>query len=910
MFQEKKSVRLVRLALALVAGSAMMTAQAQQEPLKQEEKIQRVEVTGSNIKRIEQEGVSPITVLSKEDIMRSGANSVLDVMRTLTAAGGNGNEFSGSNSFRNGATSVSLRGMPTLILLNGNRLPVSGSDSSDGFTSVDLNMIPLAAIERIEILKDGASAIYGTDAVGGVINFIMRQNYQGLDLNASYGTTTLGGGDVSKFSVAGGFGDRATQKFNVTYAAMVEDNKRIKGTDREWANRIDFTNKPGGLNYANVYGAHGTGPGTLAIGKTRFPDPECAESAKKPYPNGAEWFPSPIRNGCLAAAAEYNDLVSASRRYGVTAGLNWDLTPELSAFATAFYTSNEKRIVGQSSWLQDRDRNPIWVAPDNPFNTYGKWVQVRRNFPVYEGGINTKVDTAWLVGGLKGQLAGWDWSATLAHSQESGDTTTLGAYKLEALNKALDEGRFNPFGVNKNSQALINELSGDMSVNTKSKSDSIKLQASNEFGQLPGGKIGVSVGSEFRKNSLEYTPSQDWQQGLLGQFAVLPPISGSENLAAVYGELSMPIQKNLEAQVAVRYDKYELAGDTTNPKFGLMWTPTKAVMLRANYSTGMVAPSLPQRFGGGRDSFNPTRDTKRCVPGDAYFDSDCSGWVKSTSLATKDLQPEKSSQYNLGFIIEPFKDFNIGLTYFDIKWKNKIEVIDNKTVLENEDGVYSANVKRDPVTQADIDAYAKLSAANQAMLGPLRGSLANIAAGWVNRFASHTSGIDLDGSYTIRSNSVGKVKLFGAATYTIKYDTVMLPGSVYINCPNNTSCDTGEYNNPRVLANLGFNWDMGPWATTAVANYVAGTKVDRTPSTTHNSYGYDLYKKGGTIPSITTVDTSVAYSGFKNLIVRVGANNLFNHDPVFDPSSDLGYNSSYGNPRGRFIYANLNYKFK
>lgn len=909
MFQEKKSVSVVRLALAVLAGTAMLTAHAQQETHKQEEKIQRVEVTGSNIKRIEQEGVSPMTILSKEDIMRSGATSVLDVMRTLTAAGGNGGEFSGSNSFRNGATSVSLRGMPTLILLNGNRLPVSGSDSADGFTSVDLNMIPLAAIERIEILKDGASAIYGTDAVGGVINFIMRQNYQGLDLNASYGATTLGGGDVTKFSVAGGFGDRGVQKFNITYAAMYEDNKRIKGTDREWANHIDFTNRPGGLQYANVYGAHGTEPGTLSIGGNRFPDPECLEKSKLPYPSGDEWFPSPTRNGCLSAAAEFRDLVSASTRYGATASANWDISPELTLFAHVFYTNFDKRIVGQSSWLQGRNRGNLVIPASNPFNTYGKKVTIRRDFPVYEGGIDTKVDNTWLVTGAKGQMGSWDWSATLSHGEEAGKTTTYGAYKLEALNKAVDEGRFNPFGMNKNSAALINELSGDMHVKTKSKSDSVKLQASSEFGQLPGGKVGVSLGTELRKNSLEYTPSQDWQQGLLGQFAVLPPISGSENLSAVYGELSLPILKTLEAQLAVRYDKYELAGDTTNPKFGLMWTPSKAVLLRANYSTGMVAPSLPQRFSDGRDAFYSTNDPKRCVAGNEYFDTYCTRSVKTSNVGTKALQPEKSSQYNIGFVLEPVKDLNVGMTYFDIKWKNKIDILDNKTVLDSENGAYASHVKRDAVTPEDIDAYTKLSAADRARLGPLVGQLTQITTGWVNRFEAHTSGIDVDASYTIRSAWLGKIKVFGEATYTIKYDTVLLADSVYINCPNNTSCDTGEYNNPRVLANLGFNWDMGPWATTAIANYVGGTKVDRSPTTTHNAW-YGLYAKGGSIPAITSIDASLAYSGFKNMVLRIGANNLFNHDPVFDPSSDLGYNSSYGNPRGRFVYANATYTFK
>lgn len=910
MFQEKIAVRWVKFALALLSANAVAQAQAQEqaEALKPDARMERVEITGSNIKRIAQEGVSPMTMITKEDIKRSGATSVLDVLRNLPSVGGNGRDFGGGNDFRNGATTASLRGMPTLILLNGNRLPVSGSDDSNGFTSVDLNMLPLAAIERIEVLKDGASAIYGTDAVGGVINFIMRQNYQGVDLSTSYGATTLGGGDVRKLSVAGGYGDRATQKFNLTYAAMYEDTKRIKGTDRDWANHIDF-GASGGLQYANVYGAHGTDAGTLSIGGNRFADPECLAGSKLPYPSGAEWFPSPTRNGCLSATAEFTDLVKPSRRAGATAALNWDIAPDLTLFANAFYTNFDKRIVGQSSWLQNRARNNLVIPASNPFNTYGKPVTVRRDFPVYEGGIKTNVDNLWLMTGLKGELGGWDWSATLSHGEERGRTDTLGAYKLEELNQAVDDGRFNPFGVNKNSDALIRELSGEMFVKTRSKSDSIKVQAATEFGELPGGKVGVSVGSELRKNSLTYTPSQDWQQGLLGQYAVLPPISGSEKLSAVYAELSLPLLKTLEAQAAVRHDKYELAGATTNPKFGVKWKPSREIMLRANYSTGMVAPSLPQRFSQGRDAFYQTKDPHRCVEGDVYFDSYCTRQVKASNVGTKDLQPEKSNQFNIGFVIEPVKDLNIGLTYYDIKWKNKIDILDTTTVLDNEDGAYKSHVTRDAVTAEDIAAYATLSAADKARLGPLRGELSNIKTGWVNRFQSHTSGVDLDASYTFRTEKLGRIKVFGEANYTLRYDTVLLADNVYINCPNNTSCDAGEYGNPRVLANVGVNWDQGPWSGTGIVKYVAGTKVDRSPSAVQNQW-YDFYAKGRRIPAIATLDASLAYAGIKNAVIRVGANNVFNRDPAFDPGSSLGYNDSWGDPRGRYVYVSLDYSFK
>jgi iron complex outermembrane receptor protein len=911
MFQEKKGVQLVRFALAMIAGAAIMPAQAQKDMTNQEAKVQRVEITGSNIKRLAIEGISPVTVMTKEDIARSGATSVLDVMRNLVSAGGNGGEFSSSSSFRNGATSVSLRGLPTLILLNGYRLPTSGSDEYSGQTSVDLNSIPLAAIERIDVLKDGASAIYGTDAVGGVINFILRKDYQGLDLDASFGKTTLGGGDISKASISGGFGDRAVQNFNVTYSASYENGKSIKGTDREWANKIDFTHSPGGLFQGGVYGAKGTDPGTLSTGGSqRMPDPECRADHVKPYPDAPEWFAAANRNACLYAAAESIDLVKPYTRYGGALNANWDLSPTLSLFGNVFYNHFDTRIMGSSAWIQNADRSSVLtVAANNPFNTYGKTVKIRRLFPVADGGTGTNVDTLWLVGGAKGQIGEWDWTASVGHSSEKGETRVFGSFMHDKLQQYVIDGKFNPFGGNHNSAQIINELSADQYTKTNTKTDFAKVVATSEFGQLPGGKIGVAVGAEFKREALTYDPSQAWRDGAIGIYSVLRGINGSENLGAVFGEMNFPILKTLEAQAAVRYDRYQLAGGTTNPKVGLSWTPTTSVMLRTSYSTGFRAPTLSQRFNEGRGGFVNTRDPKRCVEGDVYFDASCNGSVLSLLSGTKDLKPETSDQFNIGFVIEPVKDLSIGGTFWKINWKNRIENLDNETVLAGEDGPYKNSVKRFPVSAEDTAAYNSLTAAQQAAVGPLTGRLKELAAGLINRSKVSTSGIDLDGSYTLRTTNTGKFKFFGDASYTINYDRVLLPDDPMINCGNNTACETGEYGYPKLLAKAGVNWDLGPWTSTATLHYTEGYMVDRTPSATINRY-YDLYAQGYFIPSNTTIDASVAYAGFKNTVLRVGVNNMFNRDPSFDPSSNLGYDNAYGNPRGRYVYAAISYKFK
>lgn len=911
MFQEKKSVHLVRMALAVLAGAAAMSAQAQQEPEKQDQKMQRVEITGSNIKRIEALGISPVTIMTRESIARSGATSVLDLMRNLTSAGGNGGEMSSSSSFRNGATSVTLRGLPTLVLLNGYRLPSSGSDEYSGQTSVDLNSIPLAAIERIDVLKDGASAIYGTDAVGGVINFILRKDYQGFAMDASTGSTTHGDGEVNKVSLSGGFGDRDTQKFNVTYSASYEQSKRIRGVDRDWANKTDFTGHKGGLYQGNVYGAKGTDPGTLSLGGSeRRPDPECDAAHAKPYPDAPEWFAAANRNACFYSEAEARDLVRPYTRYGAALTANWDLTPDVSLFANLFYNHFDTRIIGTPAWIQNANRSgALRVAANNPFNPYGVPVTVRRLFQAAEGGTGTDVNTSWLVGGATGRAANWDWTTSVGRSEETGDTRVYGSFMHDKLHEYLLAGKYNPFGGNHNSAETISALTADQYTKTKSTTEFVKAVASREFGELPGGKIGLAVGAEYKRESLVYDPSQAWRDGAIGIYSTLLGADGSESLKAVFAELNLPLLKNLEAQAAVRYDNYQLAGSTTNPKVGLRWTALPQLMFRTSYSTGFRAPTLSQRFNEGRGGYENTRDNKRCVEGDVYFDTACSGSVLSLLSGTKSLKPETSKQFNFGFVAEPVKNLTAGLTFWSIKWNDRIENLDNESVLAGEDTVYKSSVSRFAVTPEDLAAYNELTPAQRAAMGPLVGRLKQLNVGLINRSEVKTSGLDAELSYTWRTADLGKFKLAGEASYTLKYDRVLLPDDPDVNCPNNTACEAGEYGYPKLQAKLGVNWDRGDWSATASANFTSHYRVDRTPSENINLH-YDEYAGGLSIPSATTIDASVSYSGFKNLVLRGGANNLFDRAPAFDPSSNLGYDSDYGNPRGRYVYVSASYAFK
>ncbi|WP_374355272.1 TonB-dependent receptor [Chitinimonas sp.] len=874
------------------------------------QKVEKIEVTGSNIKRVSKEGVSPVTTISREDISRSGATSVMDLMRKLTSAGGNGNETLNNNSFRNGATEVNLRSLPTLVLLNGYRLPSSGSDEYSGETSVDLNTIPLAAIDRVEVLKDGASAIYGTDAVGGVVNFILRKDAVGTEIDGYFGKTTHGDGDVARASLAGGLGDRSTQGFNLTYALSYEERKAIKATDRDWSNLLDFRGKPGGLFQGSVYGAKGTDPGTLSLGgRQRQPDPACPANRILPYPNVPEIGAGPDRIGCYYAPAEGENLLHPYSRYSGVAVANWEINSSTTLFAQVFLNHYDTKLSGRPTAVYNADNNgPIAIEANNPINPYGKRVVVRRLFQSDDSGTKSDIDSRWLVAGAKGQLGSWDWTISAGHSQEDGVITTYGSYLLDKLNAYAATGKYNPFGGNNNSPQIIRELTADQHVDTQSQTEFFGAKASTELGELPGGPIGIAIGTEFKRDKLTYNPSQAWRDGNIGLYTTLLGINGSQHQSAVFTEFNLPILKNLEAQAAIRYDKYQLAGSTTNPKLGLRWTPFKNLLLRTSYSTGFRAPTLSQEFNEGRGGFASARDPKRCVVGDEYFDNDCTSSVLSLVTGSKNLKPEKTSNFNFGFVFEPIKDMSVGATYWRIKWKDRIESLDSDSVLSNEDGSAKGSVIRFPVSDDDRAAYAALTPAQRAAMGPLVGALKQVNIGLINRAEVFTDGYDVDASYAFRVQDLGKIKVFGEASYTSRYNKSKQPGDSTINCANNFSCEAGEYQYPRVLGKLGFNWDMGPWGTQVVANYTSNYRVDRTTSETINVY-YDEHANGLNIPSSTLVDMSVSYTGFKNMTLRFGAENLFDRDPPFSPSKSLGYDTAYGNPRGRFVYGSVNYKF-
>ncbi len=908
MFATKPSVTLVRMALASLAGVTLLPAIAQEKSTA-EPKVQRVEITGSNIKRVDKEGVSPVTTITKEQIARSGATSVMDLMRDLAAIGNNGGEYAGSNSFRNGATEASLRGLPTLVLLNGYRLPMSGSDGYSGGTSVDLNTLPLAAIERVEVLKDGASAIYGTDAVGGVINFITKQSSTGVTVDASIGRTTWNDGGVGKASVSGGFGDRGQDNFNLTYALSAEKTQAIRGKDRDWANKTDFTSM-GGLYQGSVYGAKGTDPGTLSLGGSqRMPDPACDAAHKKPYPDAPEWFAAQNRNACMYSTAEGIDLRSPMNRYSLTSVLNYDVSENTSVFAQLFMNHYDTKMTAPPSWIQNADRSgAMRVAANNPFNTYGVPVVIRRLFPASEGGTKSDVNSVWMVAGAKTTLKDWELSFSAGHSEERGDIRVLGSYMHDKMQDYLNTGKFNPFGGNNNSAQIINELTADQFVKTKAKTDFVKLLASTELSKLPGGAIGLALGTEAKRESISYTPSSAWQNGEIANYTILRGIQGSENLKALFGEVSLPLLKSLEVQAAVRYDNYQYAGSTTNPKLGIRWKAMDQLMVRTSYSTGFRAPSLSQRFSEGRGGFGMTRDPKRCLTGNVYFEQSCSGSVLSLVSGTKDLQPEKSSQFNLGFIFEPTQNLSLGLTYWNIRWTNRIDSLDNDIVLAGEDGAYKNNVTRLPVSQDDLDAYNALTPAQRAAMGPLVGRLKQLTVGFINRSKVTTSGFDLDASYTIKTPEAGKFRIYGDSTYTVKYDTSLLEGDPLINCHGTMGCESGQYRNPSFIGNLGVAWEKGAWATNTSLKYTSAYHVPRNPDDTINRY-YDMYERGFMVGASTVVNASVTYTGFKNTTLRVGVNNLFNRDPSFDVSSSIGYDREFGDPRGRYVYVSGSYRF-
>ncbi len=859
-------------------------AHAQQAPAP---KIEKIQVTGSNIKRVDAEGASAVQIITREDIEKTGATTVGDVIRNLpiNSAGSYDDTFTGS--FARGSSGASLRGLGqrgTLTLINGRRMANFGFAQNLQDSFVDLNSIPLAAIERIEILKDGASAIYGSDALAGVINVILRRDFKGVEFSAGGGVTSHNDGKESRASLAGGYGDLATNRFNVLGVVDYFKRDTVWARDRDFSATLDQSRFQGGSDLRSTAGNPGTyvrraGTNPFGNNANRQPFPNCPT-------NRIVAVPGISGTNCIEDTNVYLTLIPKTERLGLYGRLNYEFSPSLSTFVEAGYNNTKTFTQAAPFAIPSTQIGPtltrqinITLPVGHPNNPYSVPVDIRYRFDdVGPRQIYNNTDAKRFVLGLKGTAGTWDWETAYLYANSYTTQDDRNGIKVSGLLSVVADGSYNFLNPSANTAATYNRLKAEYQRRGDSTIKQLDAKASSEIMTLPAGPLSVAVGVEYRKESLSDNADDVLISGdVLGRGS--SKAVGGRNQTSAYTEFSIPVVKNLELQVAGRYDRYSDFGSSSNPKVAFRWTPLKDLLVRGSFTQGFRAPNIVENGDSSAFFFNNVRDALRCNINAVYCPTTS---VAGVLAGAPGLKPEKSISRSLGFVFDVTKDVNLGVDVFDIVQRNIVSADSVQSIVNGEQTPqYAGRVIRAPATPADI-----------ALGAP--GAILVVLNRYSNQTELRTKGFDLDLRWVMVKNSTGKWTLQSSNTYVHSYKTSLVAGGPLLEF-------AGTYGIPRYRSNSTLSWDTGPWSVSATFNHIAqyAQSSSAPPGVTNDIGNWD------------TLDFQGSYSGFKNLRLTLGVRNIGNIAPPIDLSSGgIPYDITQHNPRGRFMYAGLKYQFK
>lgn len=891
------------LAGAMQAGSSFAQQPATPAPAQTPPpKTEKIEVTGTNIKRVDAETASPITIITADDITRSGANSVAELLRTLPAASAGGlQDFDSGTGFAAGAQAVSLRGLgsqATLVLVNGRRLaPAAYADPNAGQSVIyNLNSIPMTAIERVEILKDGASAIYGSEAMAGVINIILKKDFKGASASVSGSQNDRDNFKSRTASATLGFGDLAKDRYNALINLEYSKRERTGIREVDDVDNAAYSTLVGRLTTLssrsyppNLLRERTAGSGVFNV--LASADPRC---------------PANLLQGGLCRYDQWNNISaqSESERKGVFGRLTYEVNPSLTAYAEFAYSSSESEFTGSpyladefaTTWFSQngtRFRYDGFILPvGHPDNPHPFRVLLRYRFADFGTRLQTVTnDTTRFLAGLNGTAAGWDWEAALLYNKSEREDRYNGFPVYSLLQAAQDNRTYRPFG--NNDPALIASLVPFITDRGEAETTIVDLKGSREVFQAAGGPAMVAAGVEFRREELSVTPDS---RIVRGDFVGLggSQVSGSRNVTSAYGELSIPLKRNLEMQLALRHDRYSDYGSSTTPKIGLKWSATKNFALRGTYAGGFRAPSISQISQSNVQVFNTISDPVRCGQPGADAE-DCTGRsISSLIRANPDLQPEESKGLTFGFVFSPTDNANIIVDLYEIRRESEVGRFSSQYII-NREAQFPGAIIRDTNPAAQLPGI------------PNSGPILSTIRQFRNLGETRTSGIDFDGSYRWSLGGAGRLTSTIQATWLRSYKNSFTAGDPLIEYADAYG-PVGEL--PKWKGNFSLNWERGEWSAFGRVNHVKGWYYGDTTSGCGTA-AFQALEPSCRIKPWTTLDVGATWRGIKNLTVSGVVRNINDKNAPFDPdNTSLGFNPEHHNPYGRYFTLNVNYRFR
>lgn len=902
--------------------------------------LTEVVITGSRIRRNDAETPSPVQVITREDVERSGQQNVADLIRSVSAD----NQGSLSNAFgigfAAGASAVSLRGLglnSTLVLVNGRRMAPYGLADDGARSFVDLNTIPLEAVERIDVVKDGASAIYGSDAVAGVVNIILRENYQGASLGGTLGTSYKGDGNHHGLNGSWGTGDIASDRYNVFATIETSKDNEIRATDRDdWLGTSDL--RPWG-SYDGRRGAYlnPNGGGSSLFADNSGP----VFSATTPYgtvrvPNGTQSQRTnltvcpqinPLTGVCLFDEVIYKQIQPQNARTNVYARGSFQFSPaalgylELGWFNSRSDNSNTSSAVSDTGVFNPADpANPVVVHtttlpvghPDNPYSVARSLSLLTTMF----GGRNTHEDSTVTrtIVGVKGDFSRWHYDVAAGYVDSKLKQTWYGLVSYSALTTAVNNRTFR-IDPALNSSAVMSSISHPIQRDGSSSVALADGTISGDLAELPGGSLGGAAGVEYRKEKalLNPVPGTETSDIIgLGYSAY----SASRSDTAAYVELNAPIVKMLEVDGAYRYDRYSDYGSSKTPKIGLKFTPIPQLSLRGTYSEAFRAPG-------------PTESGNSSALG---FTS-----IGIITIGDPNVKPETAKSYTLGFVVEPIERISASVDFYSIKRKDEITTADPAVVVGNLPQSGTPNSRRAGLVP------------NSYLYYDVNGDLASISAPYANINGTTTNGVDIDLRDVVNFASGWQLESRLLWTRIFKYERELADGTKlnYVGTHGPYSLSSGN-GTPRDRASLEFTLAKDKLAVTARINYVSAIKmVDNQDEyltlvkTVGGKNYYDLsggesaatyvadpsivcgtYNLDGTapygdcmLPSFTTLDLRGKWTFNQHAEVTLNVTNVLNKEAPLDAYLAGGYRVNYNTSFhqsgavGRYMTLGAHYRF-
>ncbi|MGM9479570.1 TonB-dependent receptor domain-containing protein [Roseateles sp. NT4] len=852
---------------ALAAQTLCVQVLAQTQP----DQLERVEITGSNIKRTVKESSSPVDVITAKDISASGVRNTLDLLRALVPAMGSDGFMDSptQNGFSRSVSTASLRNLSatsTLILLNGRRMTPSAYANPNNGTSTlyDLNSIPVSALARVEVLKDGASAVYGSDAIGGVINFITRNDYQGIEVKAVGGAN--GHKEFQKGGLSGiaGYGNLATDGYNVLIGADLSVKGRSMVNDATDAGiqaadyrAMNLRRNPYGsiLSSSPFFTKEGTS------GARNFSQASSANIINKVNCDASQQMTVPtadaIKYGFSTAASAAGLLNRPFCNYsldnnnemqnpGTDANLlgrgTLQMNSNLTAFAEFGYSRSERKYLAASRTINGLSPTSNFLLggggtapsfqpilevghPDNPFPNARAAVQLR--FENIKGGYNELNEGYRALAGVRGTVfSNWDWESAVLWNRSDRNAYYYGFLRLPVLRQMLGT----QYGGSNRSLASI-AADPDLSrpLHNIGKAEIVQWDAkvSTEFGKLPGGAIGMAAGVELRHESIDLQPDPENAAGnILG--LANTAVKGGRDVKSAFVEFRVPALKSLEFDLAGRVDKYP--GIKTNfvPKAGFKWTATDMLSLRGTYAEGFRAPAVSQVSPGGAQFFiNNLLDPVRCntnaspqVPFPGAEAADCNKTVSGQGGANPLLRPETAYSSSFGLVLSPTQGVDFVVGYFKIRKNGEVALGNAQDVIDHPERYPAGSLVRDT---------------NPALLlngQPGTGPLLTVATPWSNQGSTMVSGIDFEAKVSTKIMD-GAAKWTNSlnGTYTTKYERIEAPGLPSNNLvgTRGTLWDfaTSAGDIPRTKFRLSSALETGDHALMGALNYVSGVSFIR-----------------------------------------------------------------------------------